>query len=201
MRGLEQIPWLYDALAALTERTEVGRSRRWLTAGARGRTLDVGTGTGRNLPRFPAGTFVVAVDPCLGVLHRARRRAPQASVVVARVEALPFHGGAFDTVASSLVFCSVADPARGLAEIRRVLAPSGQLRMLEHVRSTVRWRARCQDVLQPVWTRLTGGCHPNRDTERTVEVAGFQLAADGRRAFGSLRRFAARPDGDRSITC
>src|SRR5438309_9988988 len=61
MRGVEQIPWLYDALAALAERGEIGRWRRWLTAGAQGRTLDVGTGTGRNLPLFRAGTFVVAV--------------------------------------------------------------------------------------------------------------------------------------------
>jgi len=78
MRGVEQIPWLYDALAALAERGDIGRWRRWLTAGAQGRTLDVGTGTGRNLPLFPAGTFVVAVDPSLSALRRARRRAPGA---------------------------------------------------------------------------------------------------------------------------
>jgi len=121
MRGVEQIPWLYDALAAVAERGDIGRWRRWLTAGAQGRTLDVGTGTGRNLPLFPAGTFVVAVDPSLSALRRARRRAPGAAVTAASVEALPFRDGVFDTIASSLAFCSVADPARGLAEVRRVL--------------------------------------------------------------------------------
>src|SRR2546429_1551077 len=87
MRGVEQIPWLYDALAALAERGEIGRWRRWLTAGAQGRTLDVGTGTGRNLPLFPAGTFVVAVDPPLSPLPRAPRPAPGAAGAPARVEA------------------------------------------------------------------------------------------------------------------
>jgi ubiquinone/menaquinone biosynthesis C-methylase UbiE len=108
-------------------------------------------------------------------------------------EALPFRSGAFDTVVSGLVFCSVAEPRRGLAEVRRVLRPEGTLRMLEHVRSTRPWQARLQDRVQPVWTRLTGGCHPNRETERAVEAAGFQIDADGRRARGTMRRFAARP--------
>ena len=196
MRGVEQIPWLYDALAALAERGDIGRWRRWLTAGAQGRTLDVGTGTGRNLPLFPAGTFVVAVDPSLSALRRARRRAPGAAVTAASVEALPFRDGVFDTIASSLAFCSVADPARGLAEVRRVLRPSGHLRMLEHVRSVVPWRARCQDFVQPAWTRIMGGCHPNRETERAVETAGFRIDAVERRARGGLRRFSARVTSD-----
>jgi ubiquinone/menaquinone biosynthesis C-methylase UbiE len=87
-------------------------------------------------------------------------------------QALPFRTGAFDTVVSGLVFCSVADPPRALAEIKRVLRPRGELRMLEHVRSRIRWRAVLQDLIQPAWTWLAGGCHPNRDTESTVERAG-----------------------------
>jgi len=196
MRGVEQIPWLYDTLAALAERGEIGRWRRWLTSGAQGRTLDVGTGTGRNLPLFPAGTFVVAVDPSLSALRRARRRAPGAAVTAASVEALPFRDGVFDTITSSLAFCSVHDPARGLAEVRRVLRPAGHLRMLEHVRSVVPWRARCQDLIQPVWTRIMGGCHPNRETERAVGAAGFRIDAAERRARGGLRRFSARVIAD-----
>jgi uncharacterized protein GlcG (DUF336 family) len=65
--------------------------------------------------------------------------------------------------------------------------------MLEHVRSTRAWKARLQDLLQPAWTRITGGCHPNRHTERAVEAAGFRIEDDGRRARGDMRRFAARP--------
>jgi ubiquinone/menaquinone biosynthesis C-methylase UbiE len=114
-------------------------------------------------------------------------------LVQARAEALPFRDGAFVTVVSGLVLCSVTDPLRALDEVRRVLQPGGQLRMLEHVRSTTPWRARLQDRLQPWWTLLTGGCHPNRETERLVERAGFTIDAQGRRARGNLRRFVARP--------
>jgi ubiquinone/menaquinone biosynthesis C-methylase UbiE len=190
MRGVEQIPWLYDALCALCERGGFARWRRWLAAGARGRTLDLGTGTGRNLPLLPVGVRAVAVDPSRDALARARTRAPDVPLVCAAAEALPFREGSFDTVLSGLVFCSVRAPAQALGEVRRVLRPDGELRMLEHVRATVPWRARCQDLVQPAWTRVTGGCHPNRDTEATVRRAGFAL--DERRARGTMRRFRAR---------
>jgi ubiquinone/menaquinone biosynthesis C-methylase UbiE len=111
-------------------------------------------------------------------------------LVCAAAEALPFRDRSFDTVVSGLVFCSVRDPARALGEIRRVLRRDGELRMLEHVRATVPWRARAQDAIQPLWTRVTGGCHPNRDTEATVRRAGFVL--DEQRARGTMRRFRAR---------
>jgi len=74
-----------------------------------------------------------------------------------------------------------------------VLKPGGTLRMLEHVRATGALKARLQDWWQPLWTRLSGGCHPNRDTERTVEAAGFGIDLDTRRASGDMRRFVARP--------
>jgi ubiquinone/menaquinone biosynthesis C-methylase UbiE len=190
VRGFEQIPWLYDATLALAEWTGLGRWRRWLCDDARGRVLDLGCGTGRNLPLLPAGS--VGADPALDPLRRARRRAPTARLVQARAEALPFRSQAFDTVVSGLVFCSVDDPGAGLGEVRRVLRPRGALRMLEHVRSDRPWRARWQDLVQPAWTRVAGGCRPNRDTERTVEAAGFAIEPASRRASGSMRRFAAR---------
>jgi SAM-dependent methyltransferase len=193
VRGVEQIPWLYDAACAVSEWTGLGRWRRWLVEGARGRTLDLGCGTGRNLPLYGPGVRVVGVDLAWPVLGRARRRAPGVPLVRARAEALPFRSGVFDTVVSGLVFCSVPDPARGLSEVRRVLRPGGRLRMLEHVRSTRPWRGRVQDAIQPCWTWVMGGCRPNRETERTVEAAGFVIEADGRRARGDMRRFAARP--------
>ena len=113
-------------------------------------------------------------------------------LVQGSAEALPFRDGTFDTVVSGLVFCSVPDAARGLAEVKRVLRGDGQLRMLEHVRARRPWKARLQDRVQPFWTRVTGGCHPNRDTERAVEAAGFTIEAEGRRAKADLRRFSAR---------
>lgn len=193
MRGVEQIPWLYDALCTLIELRGLRRWRDWLTRGARGRTLEVGAGTGRNLPRYPKDLPLVATEPDLAMVKTARRRAPRVPLVVASAEALPFRAGAFDTVVSSLVFCSVPDPARGLAEVKRVLREGGALRMLEHVRAQSPLRARWQDFIQPAWTWCAGGCRNNRDTEAAVERAGFVIEAEGRKQRGDLRRFQARP--------
>lgn len=193
MRGIEQIPWIYDALLAVGERLGLRRWREWLAAGARGRVLDLGCGTGRNLPLFPEGARAIGLDPSLDSLRAARERSPGTPLVRGSAEALPFRDGAFDTVVSGLVFCSVPRPAVGLAEVRRVLAPGGALRMLEHVRSTGRLGQRWQDFIQPLWTRVTGGCHPNRETEREVEQAGFAIDPRSLRARDTYRRFEARP--------
>jgi ubiquinone/menaquinone biosynthesis C-methylase UbiE len=193
VRGVEQIPWLYDTICAIHEALGLARWRRWLVAGARGRVLDLGCGTGRNLTLLPPGTTTVGLDPSWDAIQRARRRAPHVPMVIGRAEALPFRDAAFDTVLSGLVFCSVPDARRGLDEVRRVLEGQGQLRMMEHVRSTRPWKARLQDRLQPTWTWLAGGCHPNRDTERAVESAGFRIDPEDRRAREEMRRFVARP--------
>jgi ubiquinone/menaquinone biosynthesis C-methylase UbiE len=192
MRGLEQIPWLYDLGLALLERGGLGRWRAWLAGGVRGRVLDLGTGTGRNLPLLPRDAAAVAVDPHRTNLARARRRAPRVPLVLARAEALPFRDGAFQTVVSGLVLCSVEDVPLALAEVRRVLAPSGTLRALEHVRGDGTLGA-LQDRVQPTWTTVTGGCHPNRETERALRDAGFEIDPGSSRSRGVMRRLEARP--------
>ena len=193
MRGVEQIPWLYDAFMALAERGLLRRWRAWLVDGAGGRILELGCGTGRDLHVYPPGAPAVAVDPHPWNLAAARRRAPAVPLVQARAEALPFRSGSFDTVVAALVLCSVDDPPAALAEVRRVLAPGGALRGIEHVRARSRLGARLQDLGQRPWTWLTGGCRPNRDTERALASAGFRVEEEGRRARGLMRRFAARP--------
>ena len=195
MRGLEQIPWLYDAILAFGEWTGLRRWREWLVRGARGRVLDVGCGTGRNLPLYASlgGTArPIGLDPEMDSLRSARRKAPGVPLVRGSAEALPFRDGTFDTVVSGLVFCSVPRPALGLAELSRVLIQEGSLRMLEHVRSTTPRGQRWQDFIQPAWTRIAGGCYPNRDTERNVELAGFEIDPASRRAKDNMRRFEAR---------
>ena len=193
VRGIEQIPALYDAGVGLLEATGLGRWRLWLVSGATGRVLDIGCGTGRNLPLYDAGVRPIGLDPCIETLQAARRRRPGVPIVLGAAEQLPFRSGAFDTVVSGLVFCSVSEPPRAFAEVRRVLVPGGTLRMLEHVRATTRLHARLQDAFQPLWTRFTGGCRPNRDTEAALLIAQFQVDASSRRATGTMRRLVARP--------
>jgi ubiquinone/menaquinone biosynthesis C-methylase UbiE len=135
---------------------------------------------------------VIALEPEAQMLSKAKARAPNALLVRASAEALPFRDGAFDTVVSALVFCSVPDPRKGLFEVKRVLKAEGQLRMLEHVRANG-FGGKWQDFIQPAWTAVAGGCHPNRRTEETVEECGFSIEAEGRRSEGNMRRFSARP--------
>lgn len=194
MRGVEQIPWMYDALLWFGEHTGLASWRAWLVRGATGRVLDLGCGTGRNLPLYDREKhpLVIGFDPAREPLLRARRRAPGVPLVRARAEALPFKPGSFDTVVSGLVFCSIGDVPAAFREVRRVLAPGGALRMLEHVRSTT-WYGRVQDFLQPAWTKVAGGCVPNRDTVGAVERAGFSIEPGQYRAHHNMRRLQARP--------
>ena len=192
MRGVEQIPWAYDLFMDVVERFGLHDWRRLLAGRARGRTLDLGCGTGRNLPLFGSDSQVVGLELDLYLLATARRRAPTLPLIVGRAEELPFRDAVFDSVVSSLVFCSVSDPAAGLAEAARVLAPAGELRMLEHVRSDGRLLGWFQDTIQPGWTWLAGGCHPNRRTEETVEAAGFLIERYELPGRTTLRCFVAR---------
>jgi len=192
VRGVEQIPWLYDLYMDLFERSGLVVWRRWLAGRAKGRILEVGIGTGRNLPLYTGGDSIVGLEPDLRLLGRARSRAAGARLVVARGEELPFTSDAFDTVVSCLVFCSVEEPERGLREIARVLRSAGRLLMIEHVRSRSPVIGKLQDWAQPIWTFIAGGCRPNRNTEEAVRGVGFVIERKGRRARNTMRRFSAR---------
>ncbi len=191
MRGIEQIPWLYDLMMGLAPGIERWRSQ--LVAGASGRVLEVGCGTGRGLPDYAGDVDLFALDINFDALHRAHRRRQNAKLVCASAEAIPFVDDSFDCVVSSLVFCSVPDADRGLRELRRVLRPEGRLLMFEHVQARSRFGARLLDWIQPAWTSLSGGCHPNRDTVAAVERAGFVIDPDSLRVRSLMRSFTARP--------
>jgi ubiquinone/menaquinone biosynthesis C-methylase UbiE len=197
VRGIEQNPWAYDLLMEIVERLGLKAWRENLVAGARGRVLDLGCGTGRNLALFRGEATVIGLELDLWLLQRARRRGPQVPMVVGRAEALPFRDASFDTVVSSLVFCSVADPAAGMQEVGRVLRAGGRVRMFEHVRSSNRLVGWAQDGVQPLWTAIAGGCHPNRDTEATVQEAGFLIERHEIPGRTTLRCFSAHlPERD-----
>jgi ubiquinone/menaquinone biosynthesis C-methylase UbiE len=131
---------LVDWTAVLGERGGVGDLRRRLLSGARGRVIEIGAGTGANLRHYPRDLErLVLVEPVEEMARRIEERLAAtgrtASVVRARAEDLPVEDASFDTAVTTLVLCSVREPARALAEIRRVLVPGGQLLFLEHVRS------------------------------------------------------------------
>ena len=156
----------------------LARLRRDLSRGLDGEILEVGVGTGRQLPYHPPGALVTAVDPDVAVLRRAARRAPRARLVVAPAEALPFPDDSFDWVIFALVLCTVRDPETALREARRVLRRGGRLRVLEHVRSPRPALARAQTLASPMWGALAGGCHLDRATRQSIVEAGFSLVRE-----------------------
>jgi ubiquinone/menaquinone biosynthesis C-methylase UbiE len=148
---------------------------------ARGLVLEVGAGTGKNLPYYPQGAFVVATDLSQGMLARAVARAGgqgrrDVRFAVCDVEDLPFKDGVFDAVAASFVFCTVPDPVRGLREVRRVLRHGGQTILLEHVRPRG-WLGRLFDLLDPVAHRVLGP-HINRRTLDSIREAALAVVEE-----------------------
>jgi ubiquinone/menaquinone biosynthesis C-methylase UbiE len=170
-------PRLYEGVVGLMDRLGLSRLRRDLSRGLGGEILEVGVGTGRQLPHHPPGAQVTGVDPDAAALRRAARRAPRARLVVAEAEALPFPDDSFDWVVFALVLCTVRDPEAALREARRVLRPGGRLRVLEHVRSPSPALARAQALANPVWGAVAGGCRLDRTTRESIVAAGFSVVS------------------------
>ena len=154
--------------------------RRALLDRARGRTLEIGAGTGVNIELYPdSATELVLTEPDSHMRHQLERKlvalGRRAEVVDAAVERLPFPDASFDTAVATLVFCTVPDPEAGLGEIARVLKPEGRLLFLEHVRANDSRTAHCQDRLERPWGWFGRGCHPNRDTLAIIKRSGLEL--------------------------
>jgi len=179
---------VYDAVMWPFERAAIGAWRRRLAARARGRVLEVGSGTGAQLPWYAPGTDVTALEPDAGMRGRLVRRAAQAAarvrVVAGVAEALPFPDDSFDAVVSAFALCTVADPAAALAELRRVLVPGGTLLLLEHVHLPWEPGRRLQSAAAPAWAAAAGGCRLDRDTLRIAVEAGFGVERLSEHAAG-----------------
>ena len=171
----------YDRMSAPTEDAGLRDRRRELLAQAHGRVLEIGGGTGANLPLYGAAVSSLTVtepeEPMARWLERrVKDQHRPIELVRASAEKLPFEDGSFDFVVSTLVLCSVQDQPRALAELRRVLKPDGRLLFIEHVRSEEDRLARWQDRLN--WlNQLVVNCDCNRPTLEGIRAAGFSIAA------------------------
>ena len=170
---------MYDPLMRGAERGFLGALRERLVEPAQGETLEIGAGTGRNVPRYRTPTRLVLTEPEAAMVARLRVRAESAHVPVvveeASAESLPFPDGSFDTVVSTLVLCSVSNPSRVLAELRRVLKADGRYLFIEHGGSDDAGLARWQHRLDPLWKRVAGGCHLSRNIVTMLADAGFRV--------------------------
>lgn len=154
--------------------------RERVVARAEGRVLEIGIGSGLNLPLYSAALReVVGLEPSPRLLARAERAARQAGLPVrlleGSAESIPLDDGSVDTVVMTWSLCTIADVYRALAEVRRVLRAGGRLVFVEHGESPDARVRRWQERLTPLWKRLGGGCHLGRPIPRLIEGGGFRI--------------------------
>ncbi len=198
-RRYNRIAPFYDTMEALAEKGSFARWRALLWSKVAGeRILEVGVGTGKNFPYYPKGITVTAIDFSERMLARARQRASRLGTRVELkqmdVQQLGFPDNTFDSVVASFVFCSVPDPARGLAEVKRVCQPGGKVLLLEHVLSANRLIALMMHILNPVVVRFMGP-NINRRTVETVAVSGLVIENVTDLAAGIFKLIEARKGG------
>lgn len=192
----------YDRNARFYDFMERGNQRRsvpWraaLWARVTGpRVLEVGVGTGANMRLYPRGMAITAIDLAPRMLERAEERAREGGVAVelreADVQALPVPDANFDSVVGTFVFCSVPDPVRGLRELRRVLAPGGQLLLLEHVLSRRSRLRPLMRALNPLVVRLMGA-NIDRETVENIRRAGIPDIREEDEWLDIVKSIAAR---------
>lgn len=173
----------YDRALKASEENGLGAMRAALLAGASGRVVEIGAGTGVNVDLYDGIEDLTLVEPDAHMAARLRERlgegrgAVPRRLVEAPAEALPFADDSFDTGVATLVLCTVPDPAAAVAELARVLKPGGRLLFIEHVRSDDPGRARWQDRLEKPWRFMADGCYCNRDTEAMLGASALEIEA------------------------
>jgi ubiquinone/menaquinone biosynthesis C-methylase UbiE len=156
--------------------------RQRIVGAAEGRVLEIGVGSGLNLGLYgDKVSTVIGLDPAPELLRLARRQRNPAGVAIdlmeATAEALPIEDASVDTVVTTWTLCTIPDAGGALRECRRVLRPGGSLLFVEHGRAPEAAVARWQDRLDPLWSRLAGGCHLNRKIDALIAGAGFRIEA------------------------
>jgi ubiquinone/menaquinone biosynthesis C-methylase UbiE len=149
---------------------------------AEGRVLEIGIGSGINLPLYPRSVrSVIGLDPSPELLRMARTRSSKAPAPVellgASAEAMPLDDNSIDTIVTTWTLCSIPAVGSALAEMRRVLKPGGALLFVEHGRAPEPNVARWQDRLDPLWSRIAGGCHLNRQIDTLISAGGFRIGS------------------------
>lgn len=168
----------YDRLEAMSEARFIPwRLRLWSQVQGP-KVLEVGVGTGKNIPYYPTGVHVTAIDLTPGMLERAQKRAANLDMDIdlklGDIQSLDYPDASFDTAVATFVFCSVPDPVLGLNEIRRVVRPGGQILLLEHIRSPNQIVGTLMDVINPFVVRVMGA-NINRRTVGNVQKSGLVL--------------------------
>ncbi len=177
------LPYLLDLACGIKP---IRKQRQKVIPLAQGRVLEVGMGTGLNLPFYDRSRVkaIVGVDPALRMHRLALERSKLAGIDVQLVglsaEKLPVEDDSFDTVVSTYTLCTIPDPVAALKEMRRVLAPGGKLLFSEHGRAPDAGVLRWQTRLQPYWSKLAGGCQLDRDIPALLEQAGFKPEVQSR---------------------
>lgn len=171
------LPWLIDAVCALPA---AARERAKIVPRARGEVLEIGIGTGHNLPYYAPRRVagVTGIDPGVlrrRIMRRARAAGIEVKLLSLSAESIPAEDASFDTLVSTFTLCSIPDVECALAEMRRVLKPTGRLLYLEHGTAPDPHVRRWQDRLTPWWKPLAGGCHLNRNIPRLIAGAGFNI--------------------------
>lgn len=187
-------PWILDRSLGTAE---LGEYRRLALAAARGETLEIGFGTGLNLPYYPAAVSqLTAVDRENMRPRRVESRIAAANLPLTRLQIdasqrLPFDDRSFDTVVTTMTLCSIAALGPALAEIARVLKTDGRYLFLEHGRSDDRFTARLQDLFNPLQRLIAGGCNLNRPIDQLLKAAGFEIMSLDRFLMPQLPRIMA----------
>lgn len=170
---------LYDQVMKLEALSKVRKARKNIITEAHGHVLEIGSGTGINFPFYKKASSVEAIEPNRNMIERSMKQKRRATVPIhinkQSAENISFPENTFDSVVSTLVFCTIPNPVKALNNIQRVAKPGATILFLEHVKMKQTLIARTQDLLTPTWQKVADGCHLNRDTLATIKMSDLEI--------------------------